>query len=236
MNAKSVQCPNCGKPATGRFCSHCGAALTAGAAPKKWSTQTVVPWAALVIAIVALWVALESLTDRADRAPAVAVPPVSALFNATPPASEEPPDISNMTPREAADRLFNRIMAASEHGDTETAMEFVPMALAAYDRVGTLDNDARYHVGLIDLTANDIKSARAQLDKIRQSNPKHLLGIMLAHDVAERSGDKAGAAQAYKAFLAAYDAEIATGKIEYQEHGRAIERFRAAAQASTAKK
>jgi hypothetical protein len=59
---------------------------------------------------------------------------------------------------------------------------------------------------------------------------------MLEYTTAERSGNKKDAARAYKAFLAAYDAEIAAGRAEYEEHGSGIERFRKAAQASTAGK
>ena len=76
-----------------------------------------------------------------------------------------------MSPRQAADRLFNRVMAASENGDTAEALQFAPMALQAYDNLGTLDNDARYHVALLHLTAGDIKSARVQIDLLRQVRP-----------------------------------------------------------------
>jgi len=139
-----------------------------------------------------------------------------------------------MTPRQAADRLFNRIMTAAERGDTEEALRFVPMALQAYDLLGTLDNDARYHVALIHMTAGDVQSARAQIDSIRQSAPNHLLAIMVERDIAERSGDQDGVTRAYKSFLAAYDAEIAAARPEYQDHWSGIERFRKAAEASVA--
>ena len=86
------------------------------------------------------------------------------------------------------------------------------------------------------MTAGDIKSARVQLEKLRQSVPNHLLGFMLEHQIAERSGKKDSAAQAYKAFLAAYDAEIAKGRAEYQDHQNSLERFHKAAQASMAGK
>ena len=123
-----------------------------------------------------------------------------------------------MSPRQAADRLFNRVMAASENGDSAEALSFAPMALQAYNDLGTLDNDARYHVALLHLTTGDIKSARVQIDKLRQSVPNHLLGFMLEHQIAERSGKQDSAARAYKAFLAAYDAEIAVGRAEYRDH------------------
>ena len=260
MNAKPVPCPGCGKPVAGKFCSHCGtaiastcpscgakvkpgaracpecgASLAATGASEPSNLQAIVPWAALVLAAVALVVVVVALFNRGDGAPETAsfFPPMSSN---NVPAPGKPLDLAGMSPREAADRLFNRIMAASENGDTEEARRFAPMALQAYASLGTLDNDARYHVALIHLTAGDIKCARSQLDQLRQSVPKHLLGIMLQHRIAEHSGNKDGAARSYKSFLAAYDAEIAMERAEYLEHRGGIERFRAAAQASKAEK
>ena len=263
MNAKSVQCPSCGKSAAGNFCSHCGApivsvcpscdtevkpgsrtchecgeSLVARPASKQWNAQTIAPWAAIGLATVALFVALMSWFDRGDRAaaPASASAPMSLPMTSASPAPGQPVDLASMTPREAADRLFNRVMIANESGNTAEALKFSPMALQAYDNLGTLDNDARYHVALIHMAAGDIKSARVQLDKLRQSVPNHLLGFMLEHQIAERSRNKDSAARAYKGFLAAYDAEIAKGRPEYQDHQGSIERFQKAAQASTAGK
>jgi hypothetical protein len=259
MKAKSIQCPGCGKPAAGKFCSHCGTniestcpscdaeikpgsrachecgtSLIARAAPTEWNAQTIAPWVAIGVASIALAVALVALFDRGNRAAEPA--PFSPPFASTAPVPGQPVDLASLSPREAADRLFNRIMTAGESGKTEEALRFVPMALQAYDNLGTLDNDARYHVALIHLTAGNIKSARVQIDKLRQSAPNHLLSIMLEHQIAERSGNKDNAARAYKSFLAAYAAEIATGRAEYQEHGDGIERFRKAAQAGVAGK
>jgi len=255
MNAKSVQCPSCGKHAVGNFCSHCGSpivsvcpscdtevkpgsrvchecgeSLEAKTASKQWNAQTIAPWVAIGIATIALFVALLSWFGRGDGAESPA--PSSLPMTSKVPAPGQPVDLASMSPRDAADRLFNRTMAASENGNTEEALKFAPMALQAYDNLGTLDNDARYHVALLHLTLGDIKNARVQIDKLRQAVPNHLLGIMLEHQIAERGGKKDSAARAYKAFLAAYDAEIAAGRIEYQEHQGSIEHFREAAQAS----
>jgi len=225
-------CPSCDtevKPGS-RVCHECGESFTAQVAPKQWNAQTIAPWVAMVIATVALAVALVSWFSRSKGAEAPA--PMSPPMTSTIPAPGQPVDLASMSPREAADRLFNRVMIANESGNTEEALKFAPMALQAYDRVGTLDNDARYHVALIHMAAGDIKSARVQLDKLRQSVPNHLLGFMLEHQIAERNGNKDSAARANKAFLAAYDAEIAKGRDEYQDHLGSIERFRKAAQAS----
>jgi hypothetical protein len=59
---------------------------------------------------------------------------------------------------------------------------------------------------------------------------------MLEHQIAARGGKKDSAARAYKDFVAAYDAEIAKGRAEYQDHQGSIDRFREAAQASVAGK
>lgn len=199
--------------------------------------QSIVPWVALGVSIVALVFSLLAWFERGGGAPKSAAAPfspsVSSPFSASGPSSV---DLSSMSPRDAADRLFNRVMAASESGNTTEAMQLAPMALQAYDRVGPLDNDARYHVALIHLVAGDLKSAQAQLEQLRRAVPNHLLGFMLAQHIAVQSGNKDGEARAYKDFLAAYDAEMATARVEYQEHRGGIERFREAAQASTAAK
>ena len=234
MSAKSVQCPNCGNSAAGKFCSYCGASLTVQEGPKQWNAQMIAPWVAIGIASVALAVALVSLFDRGSGA--AAPEPFSQPSTSMVPVPGQPVDLSSMTPRQAADRLFNRVMAANENGNTVEALRFAPMALQAYDNLGTLDNDARYHVALIHMTAENIKGARVQIDKLRQSAPKHLLGFILEHQIAGRGGNKDSATRAYKAFLAAYDAEIEAGRPEYQDHRDSIERFREAAQASAAGK
>jgi hypothetical protein len=252
MNAKSIKCPGCGKPAAGNFCSHCGTPIVTScpecdaevkpgsrachecgaslvaAAPKQLNAQAIAPWAAIVIAMLALGVALAALFGQSGGTPAPA--PFAQPMSSAAPVPGQPADLASMSPRQAADRLFNRVMAASEKGDFVEALRFAPMALQAYDGLGTLDNDARYHVALLHLTSEDIKGARVQIEMLRQSAPNHLLGFMLEHQIAERSGKKDSAARAYKAFLAAYDAEMAAGRAEYQDHQGSIERFRAAAQ------
>jgi hypothetical protein len=253
MNAKSIKCPGCGKPAAGNFCSHCGTPVVTScpacdadvepgsracrecgasllpAAPKQLNAQAIAPWAAILIAMLALGVALAALFGQSGGAPAPA--PFAQSMSPAPSAPGQSVDLASMSPREAADRLYNRVMAASEKGDTAEALRFAPMALQAYDGLGALDNDARYHVALLRLTTDDINGARVQIEMLRQSAPKHLLAFMLEHQIAERSNKKDAAARAAKAFLAAYDAEIAAGREEYHDHQGSLERFRAEAQA-----
>lgn len=256
MDANTNQCPGCGKSAAGNFCSHCGtplltkcppcgrdvepgsracsqcgAALTARAAPARSITQLIMPWVALGFAVVALMTALSAKYDQGPNA----VPSMPMQMPGSAPAASAPagtpPDLSTMSPREAADRLFNRVMTAKENGNAEEAQRFAPMALQAYERAGATDNDARYHLALIYLVAGDLQGARAQLARLRQAVPNHLLGYMLESDIAEQSGNAEGVAKAYKGFLAAYASEMPKAREEYQDHHDSIERFRAEAQA-----
>ena len=142
------------------------------------------------------------------------------------PATNALPDLSSMSPQEAAERLFNRIMTAAEQGDSGEAQRFVPMALQAYGQLGVLDNDGHYHVGLLHVTISDTDSAQAELDLIRQSVPNHLLGLQLEHAIAQALSDEDRVKEVNRRFLDAYDAEIATGRSEYQGHRRGIDGFR----------
>jgi len=228
-DSQAVHCPHCGKAASGKFCSHCGASLAAGSSPGPWNRQILLPWIAISLATVSLVLSLVTWFDRGGEA----VPPTAVRFSqpAAPAAGMpgQPPDLSSMSPREAADRLFNRVMIASEQGQAEAVRQFAPMALQAYERANATDNDARYHVALIHLATGNTQGARTQIDKLRIAAPNHLMATMLEQQIAERRGDQAGIARANKAFLAAYDSEMAMARVEYQEHRSGIERFREAA-------
>ncbi|GMR24032.1 MAG: hypothetical protein BMS9Abin37_2521 [Acidobacteriota bacterium] len=177
-----------------------------------------VPWIAVgAVGVVLAVVGAFMILDRQDSAA-----PASATT------------ISNITPAQAAEQLFNHVMAASERGDAAEARRFAPMALEAYAQLGTLDNDSHYHVGLIHVTVGDTGSAQAELFTIRRSVPDHLLGIMLEHAIAEAKGDDAGAAEAYAQFLSAYDTEILKDRGEYRGHRTGIDGFRARASAAAA--
>ena len=196
--------------------------------------QSFVPWIALAISILALVLSLVALLrGGAETTPGVSVQ--APVFDTTPGAavpSGTPPDLSTMTPREAADRLFNRVMTAVEANDMAEAQRFVPMALSAYNNLGALDNDARYHVALLHLAVGDLKGAREQADQLLRSDPSHLLGLMLEYMLAARAGNANAAMAANKKFLAAYKTEMAKGRQEYTEHQTGIDRFRTDAQSA----
>lgn len=230
-SAGGPPCPSCGAATVpeARFCHSCGAALQDAQGADGWSVRTIAPYAGVAGLIAAAIVAVLVFSDREpDLLSLPTLPP--STDNSQPTAgSGQPPDLSTMTPREAADRLFNRIMMASEQGNRAEALRFVPMAVQAYARLPALDRDAHYHLGLIRGVAGEEAEVQRQIAALRDGAPNHLLALMLEHDAAKRIGDEAAAARSRAAFTAAYDSEIAAGRPEYEAHRNTIERFRAGA-------
>ena len=138
----------------------------------------------------------------------------------------KPPDLSTMTPRQAADRLFNRIMAALERGDAAEAERFAPMALQAYQRIDALDADAHFHIARIHLAVGDVDGVRREVEAIKRLAPKHLFGFTLEHTVAGLAGDTDGMVRAYTGFMDAFESEISSGRPEYDGHRTHIDQFR----------
>lgn len=219
--SRSVTCPSCGgrAPIGARYCQGCGASLDGA----SWLTpQTLTVLAAAGIALVALGFLFASVINVEQA------PPVSSTVTAAPrPApSGQPPDLSTMSPREAADRLFNRVMTADERGDADVVQQFAPMALSAYDMLENLDTDALYHVGLIQAAAGNLDRARDYTDQLTTIVPDHLLAIILEHRLATQENDQAAASRAIEQFQSRYDDEIAVDRPEYQHHRPSIEKFR----------
>jgi hypothetical protein len=145
------------------------------------------------------------------------------------PAAEAPPDISNMSPRERFNRLYNRIMTAAQNGDEATAERFMPMALMAYAQLDTVDADARYHAALLKAHTGDVEASRALADTILTEHPGHLFGYVIRGTVARFQKDQKELNAAYIGFLKRYDEEMKAGKPEYGEHRTSLEDFRRAA-------
>lgn len=143
-----------------------------------------------------------------------------------------PPDISNMSPRERFDRLYNRIMTAAENGDEATVTNFTAMALSAYTMLDTIDADARYHAALIKLHTGDIDGATALGDTILAETPGHLFGYIVLGTVARFRKDDARLKRAYGDFLKHYGTEMKAGRSEYTDHERSLTDFKQAAEAA----
>lgn len=221
--AGATTCSSCGErnQASARFCQACGRSLTGGG---WFNAQTLTVLATACVTLVVLGVLFASVLDFGSTSEDASAGTAPARTTTT--AAGQPPDLSTMTPREAADRLFNRVMMADEQGDSGEVEQFAPMAVAAYDQLENLDLDGLYHVGLIHAAAGDIESAWEAVERLRVVVPEHLLASVLEHRLALAEGDQARAERAVEHFKAHYDQEIVIDRLEYRDHQRAIDQFR----------
>jgi hypothetical protein len=136
-----------------------------------------------------------------------------------------------MSPRDIADRLFDRIMRLSSEGKADSVGFFAEMALQNYSQMPSLDADLRYDMGRVAEVAGKEEVARAQADSILRAQPNHLLGLVLAGKAATMRGDAAALAGFNRRLAAAAPAERAKNLDEYQRHAADIDA--ALAQAAT---
>ena len=136
-----------------------------------------------------------------------------------------------MTPEQRAERLFDRVMALAERGKSDSVQFFAPMAMQAYAMLPALDIDQRYDLGRIAIVAGEEETARAQADTILRTQPKHLLGLLLAADASALRRDARAEQSFIDRFLAAVPAERATQRREYQAHAKDIDARLAAVRA-----
>jgi len=206
-----------------RFCSRCGVAAGAGAASSR-ADRT--PWVIAGIALAGLLAVLLVMISR--DSPRIAAQPDAEVAGVSG-GGDAPPDISNMSPRERFNRLYNRVMQAAQSGDEATVSRFTPMALMAYGQLDTIDADARYHAALLQVHTGDVTASRALGDSILAQTPGHLFGYMIQGTVARFQKDQKSLSRAYAAFLKQYDSEIKLGRPEYSEHQTSLQDFRKAA-------
>jgi hypothetical protein len=177
------------------------------------------------VAGVGLVIALIVLVARKPAAGQSGAGPVASAPFASGASGEVAPDISNMSPRERFDRLYNRIMQAAESGDQNTVTTFTPMAITAYSMLDTVDADARYHLALLKAHTGDMAGPTALADTILAQQPGHLFGYMIRGTVARWEKNDKALQQAYKDFLAHYDSEMKAGRQEYADHQRSVDEF-----------
>ena len=154
--------------------------------------------------------------------------------DASAPAGAPPraPDISQLTPEQRAERLYDRIMTEHEAGRADAVRSFLPMARAAYEMIGQLNLDQRYDLGRLGEVGGDTTLARAQADTILEARPTHLLGLVLASRVARMEGDAARARALDARLVAAEPAERAAALPEYLLHKNDIDVALAAARST----
>lgn len=235
-------CPGCRADLSpqARFCHRCGRPATqargaAAGLPARERTAWLVA-GALCVVLLALIILKVVREAQPAAAPEMANAGAQSARETVGPtglggtAGGQAPDISQMTPRERFDRLFNRIMQAAESGDTAQIDRFTPMALGAYAQLDTVDADARYHAAVLRMQVADLPGALALADTILAQNPGHLFGYVIRGTVAGFQGDTARQLQAQRDFEAHFAAESAAGRVEYQEHQPVIDEFRKTAE------
>lgn len=250
-----MKCPRCGAQTDGAFCSQCGAPLkgakcrgcqavlptgarfcnSCGRPVSERGTRggaEKLPWIIAGVALVALIAVLAWPSLRGgNQAQTDGRVPLTQMDQDGGQAGQSAPGPLTGTPREQADRLFNRVMSERESGDTSQARFFLPMAIQAYGMAGELDADGYYHLSLLQSIAEDHRAALASAEKILATSPNHLLALSAAAAAARATGDNTTARKYYQRFLAAYDSEIKTTKREYQDHGRMLPQMKTEAEA-----
>ena len=221
-------CEQCGASLspTARFCANCGFSLTGapaasvssganaaqGAAPRADLTRSL-GWLVPLIAVIGV---LGYAFGSRSSAPVPGGEPLGGVVGGA-------PDISSLSPDERVDRLFNRVMAASSAGKTDTVMFFAPMAVSSFAALEPLTLHRRYDLGLVLMVSGQETQAQAQADTILKASPNHLLGIVLAMRVAMKTGNTAAAQRMAARLKAAVTAERAKNLPEYTDHATDID-------------
>ena len=249
-------CPECQKPATGNFCQSCGAKLGGRFCPQcggKLSPSAAfcsqcgtkgnpeagshraaaaatiggenLPWWIAGVAMFALIVFIGVTMVRPTGPEGGAV---STGATATGAAAV---DLNSMTPREAADRLFTRVMTSVAQGDSVGAQAFVPMAVGAYERARPLDHDGLFHLSLLQRTAMDLEGALASAQSVLEDDPNHILALSAAAVAARELGLAEDARAYFQRILAQYDEQVARGLPEYLDHAPIMNTVRDSAEA-----
>ena len=250
-----MKCPSCGTDVEGgRFCANCGAALEKPKCPSCGHNHQLEP--DFVINAEPRWRFADryprfrkpggvvdgrcsvARTDLGDRVTRYMAPGAPMRLHRWSPGRRQapvpvgaPPDLSSMTPREAADRLFNRVMTAVSVDDSTEASTFLPMAIAAFALAEPLDTDGKFHVVLLNLTGQFNAEALEGAEEILSEQPNHLLGLAMAGDASLALGDSAGARRYYGRWLDAYESETAKDLLEYRDHAPMFSEMQVTAEA-----
>ncbi len=201
-SADAAQCQSCGAGLAGGalYCGECGQQV---AARVKKPPASRLPWIASAVALVAFSILIAVLVQRGSLARIGDDPMTGGIGSAGDPGAAaggsagmiSAEELANMSPREAADRLFDRAMRDHESGG-ERAGFFAQMSIDAYQGLAPaeLDGDARFHIGLLQLMLGDAAAARAESEALLSDNPRQLYGLVLGSRAAAVDGDAEGEA------------------------------------------
>lgn len=247
-------CPSCGAPASGKFCAECGAPLAgavcaacrapltpgskfchrcgapAGAtsAARPSGVNNAIPWAVAGIALLALIALLagqrfgrQAGDDRPPGAQSLGQGGGTGIMT----------DISSLTPEQLSERLYDRVMSASERGRQDSVQFFLPMAVQSFQALDSLTLHQRYDLGRLGEVGGDARLAAAQADTILRRHPGHLLGLVLASRAATMQGNPQVARQYLDRLVQVEAAERRKQLSEYSLHQNDIETALAQARA-----
>ncbi len=244
-----LTCSSCGNtpPAGARFCNKCGGPLVtaaaAGAMPGAPPAavargESQLAWwiaGTTLVALIVLMAWPVINPKKPEEAPAQAAAPVAPFAGGEgAPGTGSPPDLSKMTPREAAERLFNRVMMAVENGDEPTAQQFMPMALQAFEMAAPLDDLGLYELATLKRANNDFAGAIETAAIGLAKKPDHLLLLAASAEASESMKDQASAKKYWQHFLDVFDIQHAVGLTEYRDYEQLLQETRIHAKAVVA--
>jgi tetratricopeptide (TPR) repeat protein len=205
-------CEGCGNelPAAASFCNLCGARWTE-ARDAREGAGNLVWWVAGAAMFTFVMVAGCSMINR-DPLPAPSVAQAAA--------TAPPIDLSQLSPRELADALFNHVMTASDQGQEQITAQFLPMALEAYESAAPLDLDGLFHLTLLQRTGGLFEESLATALDVLAAEPRHILGLDAAARAMAALGRTDEAVGYYESLVQNYDAELQRALPEYAGHGR----------------
>ena len=208
-----------------KFCHRCGTQVGTKPPATVDSRTNALPWIVAALAFLALFAMAAGRGFTARPSSTVdgsqnALPQAGLddRGSAADPEGIRAPDISNMSPQERADRLYNRVMTLATEGKVDSVQFFAPMALIAYRDLAPFNADERYDMGRIGEVAGALPFAKAQADSILLTNPNHLLGLILEARLATIAGDTSQLRTYERRLLAAEKPELATKREEYTRH------------------
>jgi hypothetical protein len=224
-----AKCPSCSADVSpgARFCHRCGTGIGSASATTR-EPKNALPWIVAALAFLALFAMAAGRGFNTTRGSAIdgsqnALPQAGLDDRGAVSADERAagiraPDISNLSPQERADRLYNRVMLLASQGKVDSVQFFAPMAVQSYLLLSPLNADQRYDLGRIAEVVGETGLAKAQADSILRENPNHLLGLILEARLATLAGDTIQLRSWERKLLAAEKAEAAKKRDEYVRH------------------
>jgi len=143
-------------------------------------------------------------------------------------------DLSSMSPVDAANRLFDRVMTESNAGNQDQVQFFLPMSISAYEQAEPLDADGLYHLATLQRMSGDGTAALATAQRILADTPTHLFGLSEAGEAALVLGDTAQAREYFQAVIDNWADEQAISRPAYQMHPAVMPTIRGTAEANVA--